>query len=69
MFKKRNSLKKFRRITHVPKYQLNKVAGLQLATLSKKRLWHRCFSVNSAEFLIAAFLHKTSGQLLHVFLI
>ena len=39
MFKKRNSLKKFRkthRITHVPNYQLNKVAGLQLATLSKK---------------------------------
>ena len=27
----------------------NKVAGLRLATLLKKRLWHRCFPVNSRE--------------------
>ena len=29
----------------------NKVAGLRPATLLKKRLWHRCFSVNFAKFL------------------
>ena len=30
---------------------LNKVADLRPATLLKKRLWHRCFPVNFAEFL------------------
>ena len=30
---------------------LNKVAGLRFAILFKKRLWHRCFPVNFAEFL------------------
>ena len=34
----------------------NKVAGLRPATLSKKRLWHRCFPVNFAEFLRTPFL-------------
>ena len=29
----------------------NKVAGLRLATLLKKRLWHRCFLVHFAEHL------------------
>ena len=29
----------------------NKVTGLKLATLLKKRLWHRCFPVNFAKFL------------------
>ena len=29
----------------------NKVAGLRPATLLKKRLWHRCFSVNFVKFL------------------
>ena len=37
----------------------NKVAGLSLATLLKKRLRHRCFPVNFAEFHLF-----TSGQLL-----
>ena len=32
-----------------------KVAGLRSATLSKKRLWHRCFLVNFAK------LQNTSG--------
>ena len=27
----------------------------------KKRLWHRCFSVNFAEFLRTPFLQKSSG--------
>ena len=30
----------------------------------KKRLWHRCFSVNFANFLWTTFLQNTSGQLL-----
>ena len=31
----------------------NKVAGLRPATLLRKRLWHRCFSVNFVKFLRA----------------
>ena len=31
------------------------------ATLLKKRLWHRCFPVNSAKFLRTPFLQNTSG--------
>ena len=34
----------------------NTVAGLRPATLLKKRLWHRCFSVNFAKFLRTPFL-------------
>ena len=34
----------------------NKVADLRPATLSKKRLWHRCFPVNFAKFLRIPFL-------------
>ena len=34
----------------------NKVARLRLATLLKKRLWHRCFPVNFAKFLRTPFL-------------
>ena len=34
----------------------NKVASLRPATLSKKRLWHRCFPVNLAKFLRAPFV-------------
>ena len=33
----------------------NKVAGLRLATLLKKRLWHRCFTVNFCEISKNAF--------------
>ena len=42
----------------------NKVASLKPATLLKKRLWHRCFTVNFAKFLRTAFLQNTSGWLL-----
>ena len=35
---------------------LNKVAGLRLASLLKKRLWRRCFLVNFAKFLRTPFL-------------
>ena len=37
----------------------NKVAGP--ATLLKKRLWHRCFPVNFANFLRTLFSQNTSG--------
>ena len=33
----------------------NKVAGLSAATLLKKRLWHKCFPVNFAQFLETSF--------------
>ena len=35
----------------------NKVAGLRAATLLKKRLWHKCFSVNFVKFLRTPFSH------------
>ena len=38
----------------------NKVAGLRVATLLKKRFWHRYFSVNFAKFL-TLFLENTGG--------
>ena len=43
---------------------LNKVAGLSPATLSKKRLWHRCFPVNFAKFLRTPFLTEHPRWLL-----
>ena len=42
----------------------NNVAGLRPATLLKKRLWHRWFPVDFAEFLRTPFLQNTSGWLL-----
>ena len=39
---------------------VNAIAG-RSATLLKKRLWHRCFSVNFAKFLRTPFLQNTSG--------
>ena len=41
----------------------DKVAGLRPATLLKKSLCHRCFSVNCARFLRTPFLLNTSGRL------
>ena len=35
---------------------LNKVAGLTLATLLKKRLWNRCFHSNFVKLLRTPFL-------------
>ena len=37
----------------------NKVAGLRPETLSKKRLWHRCFPVNFAKLLRTTFFYST----------
>ena len=45
----------------------NKVAGLEPATLLKKRLWYKCFPVNFAKFLRTPFLQNTYGQLLLIF--
>ena len=42
----------------------NKDAGLRLATLLKKILWHRCFPVNFTKFLRTPFLQNTSWRLL-----
>ena len=42
----------------------NKVAGLRVTTLLRKKLWHRYFPVNFAKFLATAFLQNTSGWLL-----
>ena len=36
---------------------------VRLATLLKKRLWHRCFPVNFAKFLRTLFLQNTFGRL------
>ena len=44
----------------------NKIAGLRAATLLKKRLWHRCFLMNSENFLRTPFLQNTYGRLLLV---
>ena len=41
----------------------NNVIGLRPATSSKKRLLHRCFSVNFAKFLRAPFVQDTSGDI------
>ena len=44
----------------------NKVAGLWFATLFKKRLLHKCFSVNFAKLLRTLFLQNTSERLLRL---
>ena len=41
----------------------NKVADLRPATLLKKRLWHRCFSVKFVKFLRTPFLQNTPWRL------
>ena len=45
----------------------NKVAGLSLATLLKRKLWHRCFPVNFAKFLRIPFLQNTSSDCFFLF--
>ena len=42
----------------------NKVAGLRVATLLKKGLWHSYFPENFAQLLRIPFLHNTSGRVL-----
>ena len=44
---------------------LIKLQGLRPATLLKKRLWHSCFPVNFAKFLITPFLTEHLRWVLH----
>ena len=65
-YEKRVSYKllKTHRKTPAPAVFFNKIAGLRAATLLKKKLWHRCFPMNSAKFLRTFFLQNTFGRLL-----
>ena len=54
VFCKKGVLKNLTKLTGKHRCQsvfFNKVTGLRPATLSKKRLWHRCFPVNFVKFL------------------
>ena len=65
VFCKKGVLKNFTEFTGKHLCQspfFSKVAGLRPATLSKKRLWHRCFPVNFAKFLRNLFLPNTFGD-------
>ena len=71
MFSKKGVLKNFAKFTGKHLCQslfVNKVPGLRPATLSKMRLWQRCFPVNFVKFLrapqVAAFEQKTVADLL-----
>ena len=52
---------------HLFQRLFHEVGGLRLATLLKKRLWHRCFPVYFAKFLRTPFLQNTFGWLLLTF--
>ena len=59
MFCKKGVFRNFAKFTEKHLCQsliFNKFAGLRPATLLKKRLWHRYFSVNFAKFLRTPFL-------------
>ena len=45
---------------------LNKVTGIRLATLLKRRIWDSCVLVNFAKFLRTPFLQNTSRWLLQL---
>ena len=63
---KKGVLKNFAKLTgkHLSRVSfLIKLLGAP-AILLKKRLWHRCFPVNFANFLRTPFLQNTSGWLL-----
>ena len=58
---KKGVLKNFAKFTekyHCWNLFFNKVAGLRSATLLKKRIQHRCFSVNFAKFLGAPYFYS-----------
>ena len=64
---KKDCLRNFAKLTGKRLCQslfFNKVAGLRPSTLLEKRLWHKCFSVNFANFLRTPFLQNTSGRIL-----
>ena len=59
VFCKKDVLRNFAKFTgkHLcQSFFFNKVAGLRLAALLKKKLWHRCFRVNFAKFLRTSIL-------------
>ena len=61
VFCKKGVLRNFSKFTGKDLCQsifVNKVGGLTPATLIKKRLWYRCFSVNFEKFLTVPFLTK-----------
>ena len=60
VFSKKGVLRNFEKFTECLFF--NKVAGLRVATLSKKRLWHGCFPVNFCEVSKNTFSYRnTSG--------
>ena len=63
VFCKKDVLRNFAKFTgkHLcQSFFFDKVAGLRLAILLKKRPWRRCFPVNFAKFLKTLFLQNTS---------
>ena len=59
VFCKNVVLKNFTKFTRKQLCQslfFNKVADLRRATLSKKKLWHRCFAMNFVKFLRTSIL-------------
>ena len=48
----------------MPSLFLNKVAGLNAATLLKERLWHKCFPVIYVKFLRTPFYNTPLGDCL-----
>ena len=67
VFYKKCVLKNFTKFTGKHLCQslfFNEVTVLRPATLSKIRLWHRCFPVNFVKFSRTPFLQNTSGRLL-----
>ena len=55
-------LKNFAKFTR--KYLWQSVFEIKLQAVLKKKLWHRCFAVSFAAFLITPFLQNISGWLL-----
>ena len=61
---KKSGLRNFAKFTgkHLcQSFFFNKVADLRPETLLKKRLWHRCFTLNFVKFLRTPFLTEYSG--------
>ena len=65
MFCKKGAFRKFAKFTgkHLcQSFIFNKVAGLRLVTLLKKRLWRKCFLVNFVKFLTTPFYRTPPGN-------
>ena len=55
--------------THVLEFLLNKVAGLKACNFVKKRLQHKCFTLNIAKFLTDFFIEYLKWLLLTFFFV